>query len=233
MNKRLADLCRVAVQHGFDTFPFSSNGMLLTPDRLDDLPKANYIFRIDFCANEVFFEKHRGTRGSWDQVRRNIVNIVNNYDNMTVVIFDISAFGESGQDISANIEQTRRLFDRKVMVYPLRFHNAGGFLDNQIHESRRKYNLCPYPWTSLVIACNGDVVSCCRDLRRRTVLGNLFDSELADIWNGELFQDLRQKLINQDTDAIDACADCDLPYDSAKFSIRNLVRVARQRLRLF
>ena len=107
------------------------------------------------------------------------------------------------------------------------FHNSTVFVPGILEDRKRgndnNYNLCHYPWTSVVIASNGDVVACCRDLQHKTVLGNLFDDDLISIWNGEKYQNLRKGLINRNPQAIKACENCDLPYDQGKFDIRHLV----------
>ena len=115
------------------------------------------------------------------------------------------------------------------------FHNATGYLpipDEKI-ENSKKYHLCPYPWFSFFIANNGDVVACCRDLDHLTVLGNLFEQEFDEIWNGEKYQALRRDLIEANPEKQAACVGCDMPYDAAKFSARNMVKTAVHRMLVF
>jgi len=92
--------------------------------------------------------------------------------------------------------------------------------------------VCPYPWYSMSIASNGDVVACCRDLEHQSVMGNLFEQSLAEIWNGKAFQEMRRDLAAERPDRQSACAGCDMPWDDSKFSMENLVATARNRLLL-
>ncbi len=116
------------------------------------------------------------------------------------------------------------------------FHNATGFVSGILEkkkEQNNKYNLCPYPWTSMVIESNGDMVACCRDLQHKTVLGNLFNEDLVSIWNGQKYQNLRKALANRNPQAIKACENCDLPYDQGKFTIRHILKTGINRLGIF
>jgi radical SAM protein with 4Fe4S-binding SPASM domain len=85
----------------------------------------------------------------------------------------------------------------------------------------------------MYIAHNGDVVACCRDLEHQTVLGNLFEQELMDVWNGEKYQALRSDLAHGHPEKQAACDGCDMPYDVAKFSAKNFAKTAIHRMLIF
>jgi MoaA/NifB/PqqE/SkfB family radical SAM enzyme len=53
---------------------------------------------------------------------------------------------------------------------------------------RQGHSFCHEPWRSPVILGNGDVAACCVP---GTVMGNLHDQSLQDIWNGPRYQALR------------------------------------------
>jgi radical SAM protein with 4Fe4S-binding SPASM domain len=129
----------------------------------------------------------------------------------------------------------RRLFptNGRIKFLSKTFHNATGYLGpGGSGEQSAGYNLCPYPWSSLTIASNGEVVACCRDLEHKTVLGNVFEASLSDIWNDKAFQKLRQNLLNRTPEKSAACADCDMPYDESKFSAKNIISSLLNRLQL-
>lgn len=65
------------------------------------------------------------------------------------------------------------------------------------------------------VASNGNVVTCCRDLEHKGVMGNPFQQDLKSIWNRAPYMDLRRALLDARPDAAAACASCDIPYDSA------------------
>jgi radical SAM protein with 4Fe4S-binding SPASM domain len=258
MNKQFAEIIQRAVHYGFDTHHFGSNAMLMTAERLLELPKNGQAYYIspDFCSDAELFEAHRGTPGSWEVVRANLVAILESpeLDHVHLVVHDISAYAvRDSAERDRRFAELRALLpesDRLVLRRRI-FHNAAGLssassegANNSAHTSsspiaadertsERKYHVCPYPWYSMSIASNGDVVACCRDLEHQSVMGNLFEQSLEEIWNGMGFESLRRDLAAQRPDRQSACAGCDMPWDENKFSAGNLIATARNRLLLF
>jgi len=57
------------------------------------------------------------------------------------------------------------------------------------------------------ILYNGDVLLCCVDWERSTVLGNLKEKSLAEIWNSEAYMRIRRDYFNNRTNNI-LCGKC-------------------------
>jgi radical SAM protein with 4Fe4S-binding SPASM domain len=244
VNKSFHRICERGLAHGFRTQVFSTNGSLATHTRVSELPRspsAKYTLCIDFCADERYFEEVRGNPGSWSKVLANICEVLADAElaHLNIKVTDISSYGFDDPE-----ELTRRrgalvalLPDSpRLKVAGRVFHNMTGYVPlNRLKKklTQRRYYLCPYPWMSLVVASNGDVVACCRDLSHKTVLGNLFAQELAEIWNGKPYQQLRQQLAARNPDSVSACKGCDLPFDTSKFGAKNLVRAAVNRFKVF
>lgn len=237
VHKGFHDLCRIAAEYDFNNHIFSTNGFFLSADRIDQLPRnVRFTLCVDFCDDRAYFEQYRGTAGSWEKVRSHLVNILNNpdYGHVHLSVTDISSFAiKDHAELRRRFEGLKALFPAspRLAVCSRVFHNATGYVKSVFKESTR-YNLCPYPWTSFVIACNGDVVACCRDLQHKTVLGNLKRQTLEEIWFGKKFLNLRQALRDKHPDRQHACANCDMPYDDAKFGTGALVRAAVGRLQI-
>jgi radical SAM protein with 4Fe4S-binding SPASM domain len=240
VNRKFHEICARAQAFGFDRQVFSTNGSLARHDRVRELPHRSgcrYTLCIDFAGDSAYFEQVRGTEGSWQTVLDNVRSILSDptLEHVHVKVTDISSYGFSEP---GELERRRRelvsLFEpsRRLVIVGRVFHNMAGFV--QLGKRPGKtYRVCPYPWMSLVIASNGDVVACCRDLEHKTVLGNLFEQELGEIWNGAPYQELRRRLVDKQVDQVEACRGCDLPYDGAKFGVKNLLRAAIHRLRVF
>lgn len=55
--------------------------------------------------------------------------------------------------------------------------------------------MCKHPWTHFEVNNpNGDVTMCCNN---DTVMGNVNDDSIADIWNGEKFVKIRGRMVNE------------------------------------
>ena len=66
---------------------------------------------------------------------------------------------------------------------------------------------CSWPWTTLVLTCDGRVVCGCADPYVRRVLGDARDQTVAEIWNAGNVRDLRAAL---NTGGSRFCGDCPL-----------------------
>ena len=238
MNKSFHENLGVARDYGFTTFHFATNAMLLTSKRLHELPRDGVKIAMtpDFCSDEAYFEEVRGTKGSWKIVLENLraALVDESLDHIEFKITDISSFKfHDAEDLDRRFEALKALFppSDRVSFHRRAFHNASGTMKSRL-ESREGYRLCPYPWYTMFIAHNGDAVACCRDLEHQTVLGNVFEQGVREIWNGEKYQALRQDLIDEHPERQAACDGCDMPYDGAKFTLKNFAKTAIHRMML-
>ena len=235
INKNFSDIFHAAKNYDFTVQRFSTNGYFLSSDVVEKLPSGvEYIMSIDFCSDKEYFEYSRGTPGSWNIIKNNITNILHkDYSHIQLVINDISEFGDySEKDLKLLHNDLKNLFSdsQKISYRTRKFHNAAGFLENKQKKNNSKYHLCPYPWSSLYISSNGDVVACCRDLEHKSVLGNIFhEDDLGKIWNGPNMLKLRENLIYREPSKNHACKDCDLPWDASKFSLSNILHAISNR----
>jgi radical SAM protein with 4Fe4S-binding SPASM domain len=66
---------------------------------------------------------------------------------------------------------------------------------------------CQWMWTSAYIAANGDVVPCSVIADSNVVkMGNVFEQDFREIWNGEAYQTLRERIATHDLP--DHCKHC-------------------------
>lgn len=231
MNKRFHEVCEVACEFGFHKHHFGTNGFFTTPERLLKFPKANgtrYYLTVDYCSDRDYFEDVRGIEDSWDVLRKNITAVIEDerLPHINFKITDISSFRYvDKEDLEQRFKALKALFppSDRVTFHTRVFHNATGFVTGMV-KKRGSYNLCPYPWYSFMIASNGNVVACPRDLEHKTVLGNLFEDRFEDIWNGERYQAFRRALVEKKPCDNSSCAGCDMPYDESKFSLANMVK---------
>ncbi|MCS5636919.1 MAG: SPASM domain-containing protein [Myxococcota bacterium] len=238
MNKRFHEILHVAQDYGFTTFHFATNAMLLTSERLHELPRQGVKIAMtpDFCSDESYFEEVRGTDGSWKIVLENLRAALadDGLDHIEFKVTDISSFKfRDADDLERRFEALQALFppSDRISFHQRAFHNASGTMESRL-ESREGYRLCPYPWYTMFIAHNGDAVACCRDLEHQTVLGNVFEQGVMEIWNGEKYQALRRDLIEKHPERQAACDGCDMPYDGAKFTLKNFAKTAIHRMML-
>jgi radical SAM protein with 4Fe4S-binding SPASM domain len=63
---------------------------------------------------------------------------------------------------------------------------------------------CKFLWNELFVSLSGDVAPCC--IEGRPVVGNIHEQDLATIWNGEMMQEMRSRMM--EGDPIPCCRDC-------------------------
>jgi len=69
------------------------------------------------------------------------------------------------------------------------------------------HNHCEWLYYSTTIQWNGDVVPCCRDAQGEYIMGNIFEQDFYEIWNGEKFREFRRK-VNSDQKNLELCRLC-------------------------
>jgi len=68
-------------------------------------------------------------------------------------------------------------------------------------------NKCWKMWHSCVMTWDGNIVPCCFDKDAKYTMGNINDHSFRDIWNGNLYQEFRGRLLSNRQE-IDICKNC-------------------------
>ncbi len=220
LHKDLPNMIERANNEGFFV-RFSSNGSRIDRRFLEKTNNLSYLISIDFSLDKEGFEKHRGYKESWSTVYNNLRNILEYLSinsNLHLEIFENSAYYDGLDKARKNLKSMQEHFNKNKtprLNYGLRtYHNI---LDGFSYGlSRGNYYGCFYPWVSLNIAWNGDVVTCCRDLDGEYILGNVIKSSIEEVWNGQKYLHLRQAVLKQNLGLIPSCRSCDLPYDTQR-----------------
>lgn len=73
---------------------------------------------------------------------------------------------------------------------------------------------CPYPFYTLVVKSNGDVVPCCVAWEQSLVYGNVNDNTIQEIWQGERLREIQRMHLAGRAGELAACRHCDTIYFS-------------------
>lgn len=219
LHKDFAMMIEKANQKGFFV-RFSSNGSKIDRDFLERTKTLSYLISIDFSLDKDGFENCRGYNGSWALINKNLKEIVNNYlsvdKDLHLEIFENSAYYDGLNKAISNLNLMKKHFGEiPRLTYGLRrYHKV---IDGYSQAfSNNKYYGCFYPWIALNVTWNGDVVTCCRDLDGKYILGNILQSSIEEVWNGQKYLHLRGAILKQDLKSIPSCRSCDLPYDNER-----------------
>jgi len=72
----------------------------------------------------------------------------------------------------------------------------------------QKFKPCDRPMDQAVILSNGNMVICCRDWEEKTVVGNVYNSSIQEVWQGDKMKEIQSKIASQDYCSICVCSDC-------------------------
>ena len=103
--------------------------------------------------------------------------------------------------------------DKDVYAYIKSQDNRWLYENDPTMKSRSHYSkqYCEYPWLSVSIMADGNVVPCTQISNDEIVLGNINKNTLDEIWNGENYKKLRQMHIDGSFPAGHKCKEkCDM-----------------------
>ncbi|MBF0463550.1 MAG: SPASM domain-containing protein [Nitrospirae bacterium] len=193
----------------------TTNGTMLYPDISEKLVHVskNYsgALYLRVSVSSIFQKKHFELTKSQipvTRIRDNVLNLRKIRDsqkanNLFIYAKMIDTFSDENQDF---INYYRNVADEAVVEEPM---NWNGFeehplLNNlysdkpdlKIKITRNLRKTCPYPFYTMAITSDGDVVCCCVDWNKQTKVGNVKEQSLKSIWLGErlkIFQELHLK----------------------------------------
>ena len=84
--------------------------------------------------------------------------------------------------------------DKEVFSYIKSQDNRWLYENDKDLKSKSHYSkqYCEYPWLSLSVMADGNVVPCTQISNSELVLGNINESSLEEIWNGKKYKELRE-----------------------------------------
>lgn len=84
--------------------------------------------------------------------------------------------------------------DKDVYAYVKSQDNRWLFEKNKDLENMSHYasQYCEYPWTSLTVMADGNVVPCTQISNNEIVLGNVNENTLEEIWNSKKYKEFRK-----------------------------------------
>jgi radical SAM protein with 4Fe4S-binding SPASM domain len=166
------------MQAGLDVIKFSI-------DSLDDME-----------AKEI-----RGKQNNYTQAYQKIQEILKQKKELGLKTLVVCTMLDLSTDESSLTKQNHFLeifANQDVFAYVKSLDNRWyNDLDEALqNKSHYESQYCEFPWTSLTIMSNGDVVPCTQDYNNEMVFGNIKENSLEDIWNSSAYEKFRSWHIN-------------------------------------
>lgn len=200
-----------------------TNGYLLTPKVITHLlhsPIDKFIISLNSHFKETYEQLMPGFK--FDKVIHNINNLLShNLNNIRLVI----RFLETSQNRKEIPQALRYWRKRGVRTEVLPFINnrantididsfkppKSGRIKDRIKRALFLYfsrKCCFLPFFHMNVLFNGDIILCCNDWGRKSILGNVNEQSLVDIWNSEKANQIRRNILRREYEAIEACKAC-------------------------
>ena len=218
VDRRLVEKVRYAKQKGIKEVGMISNGSLITDPVARGMIEAGLDainISVDAAGKDVFESTRIGLK--YDKVIANIERLVRLRaeagKRRPKLILSFVRQNNSA-DEQAFIEHWRKVAD-KIHITDL--HNWGGTL----HQQSDVNYPCYRPWLTFTVLWDGRVSLCCADFDGRTILGDLNSSSIQDIWNNELYRQVRREHL--ESGGPDVCRACDLPRKDSPLWVTKLI----------
>ena len=227
LNKHIFEWIGAIKSMGVGFVKTVTNGMLITDDMLIRIVESG-LDSVEFSIDGQSPEENNAIRIGSDYHRvantiKKLIRIKGERDNDKPTIFIANTqFADSGKAIQADPPPPRFMLDDFTGIYEesLAFKTTWALCwpglesikdsnftkINQDVVSLEDVTYCPHPVETITIRWNGDVVACCYDLTSKYVLGNIKESNLANIWNNEKYKRLRRSI--HDKQYLPLCYNC-------------------------
>lgn len=150
------------------------------------------------------FEKTLGNVVRFLEIKRELRSKTP-YAILELINFPDAYKGTSDRQKRAFLERFRGLPLDRVEIKEM--HNWAG--EVAARQNRKKYVPCTFLWQALVIFWDGSVLPCTQDFHGYLTLGNVRETSLENIWNGERLVRLREKILRRDIGDLATCSRCD------------------------
>ena len=198
-----------------------TNATLLTEERSYSLLNSGLDF-LSFSFDGYEKETYEKIRvgANFERTLSNITNflrIKKELEKKTPhTVFTVIEFTESPKPQN---DARRKQFISQFNSLPLdnfisrRPHNWGGDYDTREGKDdsseENSYLPCTFPWYSLTIFYDGEVLPCPQDFFGKNELGSVEYASLSEIWNGSTLTSLRKKMVMKKYQDMESCNRCD------------------------
>ena len=79
----------------------------------------------------------------------------------------------------------------------------------------------------MTILHDGRVVPCTVEWSGETVIGDLNNESLVDVWRGEAMTEIRNKILDKRMQCLSLCINCDIPYSENRLNFLNQLLLLR------
>jgi radical SAM protein with 4Fe4S-binding SPASM domain len=214
LNKDLPEIIRLAKElRVADRIEVTSNGSALTPavaERLIDVG-LDYLRISVYGVDEDEQRAITQSKITAARIRQNVAELRAARDarGATRPFLYAKIIDEPGSARAAEFLRTYGpLVDEAAVEPPMNWNGYENRSLTRLGTRERRKRVCAFPFYSVVIKANGDVVACCVDWNKSTCFGNVHAQSFADIWAGERLREFRRLQLEGRKAENPSCRNC-------------------------
>ena len=198
LDKKLIERLEICKKKKIPTY-FSCTPATMTVEKAKKAMNAGLgvlKFSLD-AMDERKIQKIRGKRANFEDAVNKILELVEykkkkNLKTLLVPCMIDLAMEESDNQMHKDF--LKFWSDKDVFAYIKSQDNRWLYENDKYLKSRSHYasQYCEYPWLSLTVMADGNVVPCTQVSNSEIVLGNVNQNSLEEIWNGEKYKEFRK-----------------------------------------
>jgi radical SAM protein with 4Fe4S-binding SPASM domain len=215
LDKTIIEKIKYAKEKGM-TVAFYSNASLLTEELAKNIVNAGLdgiTISFDGYSKETYEKIRKNLK--FDIVKTNILNLIETRRRMKRANPSINLVLVELEENKREIKQFYREWKGKVDgINIINMRNWANDIQKEgtkesFHFNKKmKRKPCANIWQKMVVDYNGDVVLCCDDWNHSTVLGNLKQQTIEEIWKGEKLRKIREAHKKGEFGKIPLCSGC-------------------------
>ncbi len=214
LHPKLPRLAQYAKKAGIRDVQLTTNGTVLTKkDKLAELLSCGLdklIFSVDSQHDESAHEIYKKNVPDVKKIVHEAIEIKKSLGAKTPTL-RIQSISDSAQSKEDKLEEIREMFPGadEYMVNELWNAETGENYDEDLSLNHEMLP-CSYLWTRVVVFWNGSVGLCCRDYNMVHKLGDVQDTSIKEIWQGEQMMKLRKAHLMGQRACTAVCKNCEM-----------------------
>ncbi len=201
LDKQLGQKIRLAKKAGIFDIIVVTNATLLAEEKSLELLNSG-VTKITFSIDAFSDETYRINRekSDFNLVKSNIFTFLKLKKELNLEVPITRVSFVVNKNNHHEMQNFKEFWEDKVDLVDFQnFSALEGYTENLCPPGFKPIIIddfvCNSPWQQVVIRANGDVLPCCSLYGAHVVLGNISNSSIYDIWNGEIMNTLREELM--------------------------------------
>jgi len=230
LNKNLIKMMQFAREQDIaERFELTTNASLLSEEIVKQLidVKLDYLRISIYSVNQERHEKVTNSKIDINKIYANVKKAREIKDKSAsqypfIYVKMLDTFDEAENQKFKNIYA--EIADEVMIEKPMNWNDyenrdlLGAYYGEKKPEAERTFtnykDVCPFPFYSCVINCDGTITICCVDWNKKTMIGDLKKNSFDEIWNGEVANEFRKMHLKREKYKNPSCKNCRFLYTS-------------------